>query len=33
MVRIQKGQILLDPRTLWPDEFPVVAQALAACAC
>lgn len=28
MVRIHKGQILLDPRTLWPDELQLVADAL-----
>ncbi len=28
MVRIYKGQILLDPRTLWPDELALVAGAL-----
>jgi L-seryl-tRNA(Ser) seleniumtransferase len=30
MVRVQRGQILLDPRTLWPEELAIVAAALAA---
>nr|PZN41094.1 MAG: hypothetical protein DIU70_07030 [Bacillota bacterium] len=29
MVRVQQDRILLDLRTLWPDEFPLVAGALA----
>ncbi|MFZ5824009.1 MAG: L-seryl-tRNA(Sec) selenium transferase [Bacillota bacterium] len=28
MVRIQAGQILLDPRTLWEEELPLVVSAL-----
>jgi L-seryl-tRNA(Ser) seleniumtransferase len=28
MVRIQAGQILLDPRTLWDDEIPLVVSAM-----
>jgi L-seryl-tRNA(Ser) seleniumtransferase len=30
MVRISGGQILIDPRTLWPDEYELVVSAMAA---
>lgn len=29
MVRIARDQVLLDPRTLWPEELPLVAAAVA----
>ncbi|BDG60891.1 L-seryl-tRNA(Sec) selenium transferase [Caldinitratiruptor microaerophilus] len=29
LARVQRGEVLLDPRTLWPDEIPLVAAAVA----